>query len=124
VSDLLELSMSARHLSSRFGRLPAFSAISALVVWGAAAPVQAHDGPHDTGALALIQHVVAHPDHWLASGIMLAVAAVLGVTSVRLWARASRAQAAGARRAMATACLAASGVLIWTVARTATASML
>jgi hypothetical protein len=71
-----------------------------------------------------LQHVVAHPDHWLASGIMLAVAAVLGVTSVRLWARASRAQAAGARRAMATACLAASGVLIWTVARTATATML
>jgi hypothetical protein len=116
--------MSARRLFSHLGRLPAFSAISALVVWGAATPAQAHDGPHDTGALALLQHVVAHPDHWLASGIMLAVAAVLGVTSVRLWARASRAQAAGARRAMATACLAASGVLIWTVARTATASML
>lgn len=116
--------MSARHLSPRFGRLPAFSALSALVVWGAAAPVQAHEGPHDTGALALMQHVVAHPDHWLASGIMLALAAVLGVTAVRLWVRASRAQAAGARRAMATACLAASGVLIWTVARTATATML
>ncbi len=116
--------MSARRLFSHLGRLPAVSAISALVVWCAATPAQAHDGSHDTGALALLQHVVAHPDHWLTSGVLLAVAAVLGVTAVRLWGRASRAQARGAWRAMATACLAGSGVLIWTVARTATTTML
>ena len=116
--------MSARRFSLRFGRLHAFCTGAALIALSAATPVQAHDGPHDTAVLALMQHAVAHPDHWLVSCAVLAVAAVLGATSVRLWGHASRAQAGGARRAMATACLAASGVLIWTVARTATATIL
>jgi hypothetical protein len=116
--------MSARRFALRFGRLSAVPAYASLMALTLVTPVQAHEGPHDTGALALMQHVVAHPDHWLASGIMLAAAALLGVTSMRLWARASRTQGAGARRALATAGLAVSGVLVLTVvARTATATM-
>jgi hypothetical protein len=69
--------------------------------------------------MALLQHAVANPDHWLASLLMLAVAAVLGTSAWRLWATAN-----GARRGLATACLGASGLLVWSVARTAAAMTL
>lgn len=78
---------------------------------------QAHDGPHDAAAVALLQHAISSPDHWLASLLMLAVAVVLGATAWRLWSTA----AGGARRGWATACLGASGLLLWSVARTAAA---
>jgi len=74
----------------------------------------AHPGPHAENASAVLSHVLQSPDHQLTGLMLLAVAAILTVSGIRLW----RGQARADRRVLSGACLIAAALIVWSVWQT------
>ena len=91
-------------------RLTAAAGVTLLM--GAAAPVQAHEGPHEGSPVALLMHAFTASDHLAVSLLMLSVAAVLALGGVRLWTTSAQ---SGSPRALGSACLGAAGFIVWSV---------
>jgi hypothetical protein len=91
-------------------RLTAAAGVTLLM--GAAAPVQAHEGPHDAAPMALLMHAFTASDHLAVSLLMLSVAAVLALGGVRLWMTSAQTVSP---RMLGSACLGAAGLIVWSV---------
>lgn len=91
------------------GRL--FVTLSVCVGLAPFSTAQAHPGTHSGSVSARVAHALQSPDHQLTGLLLLAVATILIVCGIRLWRGEVRAD----RRILSGACLAAAGLIVWSV---------